>query len=392
MDSGLLSHAIDLAYSTVDDTVSWDEFVRQLQRLLRADSALLFTPKGADDATGMDVRIGMDEWSLKAYRGHYKDHDLWYRGSKARNLDRPGTVVVGEELVDEPEFRNSEWFNDFLKPSRQCRLLGVNLEEGWLGSGPAFLNFYRSAECASFNEEDRANILLLLPHIQRAFRMKTDRLLERRRRTLLEGTLAACGTACIAIDRRMHLLLCNGMASDILAERDGLQLGRDGRLLCDWPGDGERMAAMVATLLSTARAAQAHETSQMLLRRRSGGGALFVQGGLLKRVEGEDCVIATLVVLKPGSRRTSVPILRGLGLSAAEARLAAIVGSGCSPAAAAEELRISEGNVRTALKKIFCKLGINRQSELATLVTRVGEGEIRGRSAPQGDGADAHTG
>jgi DNA-binding CsgD family transcriptional regulator len=62
---------------------------------------------------------------------------------------------------------------------------------------------------------------------------------------------------------------------------------------------------------------------------------------------------------------------RLFGLTPAEARVAALIGSGLSPRQAAEKLGISEGNVRTTLKHVFTKVGVSRQSELAVLLTKL---------------------
>jgi PAS domain S-box-containing protein len=62
---------------------------------------------------------------------------------------------------------------------------------------------------------------------------------------------------------------------------------------------------------------------------------------------------------------------RLFALTPAEARVAALIGGGLSPRHAAEKLDISEGNLRTALKHVFKKVGISRQSELAILLTKL---------------------
>lgn len=65
-------------------------------------------------------------------------------------------------------------------------------------------------------------------------------------------------------------------------------------------------------------------------------------------------------------------LVQGLfALAPAEARVAALIGSGLSPRQAAEQLGISEGTVRTTLKHVFGKTGVSRQSELAVLLTKL---------------------
>jgi DNA-binding CsgD family transcriptional regulator len=59
------------------------------------------------------------------------------------------------------------------------------------------------------------------------------------------------------------------------------------------------------------------------------------------------------------------------GLTLGEARVAALVGFGMAPRAAAEKLGIAESTARTVLKRVFDKVGVSRQSELVALLARV---------------------
>jgi DNA-binding CsgD family transcriptional regulator len=60
-----------------------------------------------------------------------------------------------------------------------------------------------------------------------------------------------------------------------------------------------------------------------------------------------------------------------LGLTLGEARIAALVGSGLPPKAAAERLGIAEETARTVLKRVFSKVGISRQSELVAVLAKL---------------------
>ncbi len=60
-----------------------------------------------------------------------------------------------------------------------------------------------------------------------------------------------------------------------------------------------------------------------------------------------------------------------LGLTLSEARLAALVGTGISLPEAAQRLEISKNTAKSALKRIFAKVGVSRQSELSALLTRL---------------------
>jgi DNA-binding CsgD family transcriptional regulator/PAS domain-containing protein len=60
-----------------------------------------------------------------------------------------------------------------------------------------------------------------------------------------------------------------------------------------------------------------------------------------------------------------------LGLTLGEARIAALVGTGMPPRDAATQLGIAEETVRSTLKRVFDKVGVSRQSELAVLMNRL---------------------
>lgn len=64
-------------------------------------------------------------------------------------------------------------------------------------------------------------------------------------------------------------------------------------------------------------------------------------------------------------------LLQLLNLTPAEARVAALVGSGLPPREAALSLGLSEATVRSTLKLVFAKLGVSRQAELVRLVARL---------------------
>ena len=65
------------------------------------------------------------------------------------------------------------------------------------------------------------------------------------------------------------------------------------------------------------------------------------------------------------------PLLRLMGLTPSEAALAALIGSGSTPAEAAAARGITQSTARSTLKIIFSKLGLHRQADLAQIVTRL---------------------
>ena len=91
----------------------------------------------------------------------------------------------------------------------------------------------------------------------------------------------------------------------------------------------------------------------------------------MKRPLGSTLGILVVTTLD-ASEVLSADLVQGLfALPPAEARVAALIGSGLSPRQAAKLLSISEGNARNTLKHVFRKLGVTRQNELAALLAKL---------------------
>ena len=83
---------------------------------------------------------------------------------------------------------------------------------------------------------------------------------------------------------------------------------------------------------------------------------------------------SAIVALAPVKLADAPPsaVVQGLfDLTPAEARLASLVARGVAPKEAAGKLQITSGTARTTLKRVFAKVGVSRQSELAALLARL---------------------
>ncbi len=86
---------------------------------------------------------------------------------------------------------------------------------------------------------------------------------------------------------------------------------------------------------------------------------------------GDEVAVVLLTDPRAQEGRDPVPTLQAFGLTAAEARLAALVGGGLGVRGAAGTLQISEHTARSTLKSVYEKLQIRKQSELGAIVARL---------------------
>lgn len=80
-----------------------------------------------------------------------------------------------------------------------------------------------------------------------------------------------------------------------------------------------------------------------------------------------------VVIADSGDSGVPAPVrsFQLLSLTAAEARVAVLLGQGISPEKVAETLALSVGTVRNHLKQIYAKLDIERQGQLVQLASRL---------------------
>lgn len=161
----------------------------------------------------------------------------------------------------------------------------------------------------------------------------------------------------------------NGIAQFVNAAgaMTDLQLTVGERLELGGKEDQRRLMAAVETVVSGEKIAESFALSPVSKLPRN----LVQVTALDPRLAGSDSALVVLMSPDAPPRHDPAPLLRLFGLTAAEARLAAEVGSGVSPREAAGRLDIAESTARTTIKVVYEKLGIGRQSELARLVTRL---------------------
>lgn len=179
------------------------------------------------------------------------------------------------------------------------------------------------------------------------------------------GLIEDTGRAAAIVRQDGRLIDVNPSGEALLGE-DGPRVGET--LLSSVPA--EKDALSTALRLSVARSGP--RVSAPIALTRPGGRQLFAY--VMPLEHGQHGGEAALVLLgdpRGPERRDAAQMLQLFGLTAAEARLGALVGVGLGAREAAEELKISEHTARSTLKTIYDKLGIKKQSELGHLVARL---------------------
>lgn len=181
-------------------------------------------------------------------------------------------------------------------------------------------------------------------------------------REALLALLNEQGRACAILHHNATVAHCNARARALLplGPRPDMFANR---------GDWQRFLVGVAGVASGRPSVM---PGQFAARRHDQGMPIILQ---LEAIDPAICGPnhALLLVTDPeaGLERPISGVLQLLGLTPAEARIAAAVGRGLAPRMAAEALGVQESTIRSALKVIFAKLDLSRQTDLVALVARL---------------------
>lgn len=360
---------IDLLYRAALEPQLWPEALEKFAFSVGC-IGMAMIPITPNDVTGLVVSPAMRVVDVD-YRKEWWRHDSRVKRIFTRQLARG--VCCEAELFDSDEIARDPFRQEF------CRKWGIGafaaqLVESWPGHVVAF-SAQRGLKNGHFERHELDTLHWLGRHAARALMLSLK---------LSAGDAIASGLievldrfdgGVFVLNGKREVVLMNTSAEALLG--DGLSLGNR-RLMAS---AGDRQQALDAAITSAFKTGS-KETNlgAIALPRPSGKRALLAQALPLRShsmlgVADRRTFTPTgalLLVVDPERKPPSAEgALQLLGLTAAEARLSALVGSGVRRRDAAGLLGISEWTARDALKQIYLKLDINSQGELVRLVQRV---------------------
>jgi DNA-binding CsgD family transcriptional regulator len=186
--------------------------------------------------------------------------------------------------------------------------------------------------------------------------------------------LSRVGIGVFALDALGRVVFSNPVGQSLLG--DGLSIV-DERLRVRGSNTDVEIEAAIATVVRGARPDMAADPKPLMVHRaRSHRPLILYVLPVIGPLAPDDRLLsqarAIVLVMDPKSDDPPDPALVRdvLGITLGEARVAALIGSGLAPRAAAEKLGITEETARTVLKRVFSKVGVSRQSELVALLTK----------------------
>lgn len=346
----------------------WGQVVGDLCQTFRARGAALVGPV-CDPRSQPLVRLfEFDAAFLKQYLDYWAQHDLWHEGAIRSGRIGIGQVNLGDQLVDYRDYKQSAFFNEYLKPMDIDRMMNVCLNAPESGYGPTALSFYRSLGKEGFSEQETRWLSYLAPHLGVALRnyltVRSMQLLDRVRAQALD----AMTSAVFGLDASSHVAFTNRCADELLREGHWMRtcegtLGPSRGLK-----EGQRLNAALRQLATGI-------SFKLIVTEAATGHQAVVSGAPLGAAQAGSYLreVSSMVWLTPlvADVDVAAELARLYGLTSAEKRLLGALITRESLRDAAAHLQISLHTARTQLKAIFAKTGRRTQTALLSCAARL---------------------
>ncbi len=361
-----LSSAIETLYDAAVDPGRWIDALQKTGEFVEGTSATLFWQDAATRHAAIFHAWNCDPHYERLYCEKYGSLNPYFPALAFVEVGKP---VAGADLIPHEEFRQTRFYNEWVKPQGLIDVIGVNLER--TATATAFFVIRRSEENGVIDDGARRRFELIAPHVRRAASVgkvvQKGQTAEWMLKEAIErvdaavvfvaagGNIVSANTAAedmlkagtILVARHGVVRIVNSAADRLLREalavtaQGGLTLGGKG---IDVPITDPNGCDYVANVLPITSAARRIADAGTALA------ALFV-----RRI-----THASQSPLEAAARRYH--------LTPSELRVLASVLEAGRISDIADRLGISKATVKTHLNHLMAKTGARRQTDLIQLV------------------------
>lgn len=358
--------AIDLLYRAAVDPALWPD---ALQRLAFCTGGLgtamiRITPGNKD---GLIVSTALEEPSVE-YRREWWKHDSRVLRIYSRRLSQG--VCCESQLFTSDELKHDPLRQEF------CPRYGIGSFAAHLVSPMPNLivafSVQGDARKGEFERRQLATLDLLGRHAARALTISMRLSQAAHVERVLNQTLSQIDCAAFLVDRQLRVVRMNAAAERLVG--NGLTV-REGSLEAATPRGQAALRRLIKSILNVS--ARCDDLSAIAIE-RPGRQPLVLQAVPIGPDAFSDSGMSAIAALilavetETSERPNLARELTLLGLTPAEAKIAALMGIGLSRVEVAERLGVSPLTVAGTAKSVYSKLAISRQSQLVSLVERLG--------------------
>ena len=342
----------------------WVEIAEQFADLFEAAGCGIWLLEGGRFSRLVTTNLPDEHWTR--YGAYYGALDPWADLA----AHRPGTPLLGQQLIAPRELEKSEFYQDFAAEFGIFHVAGALFRIDATMSGVISLQRPRKSPC--FDVSERNLLSRLLPHVVRAQQLdQRFRTLERRAELGFAALNAMpYGTVAVGPDCQIHF--ANAKAEQFAGMSLGLKFSRNG-LSAHSPTDDRQLRHFVATACKGEAGGTIALTQPFGVERR----LVLTVAPLARSVT---CVelhgALALVLIRDLKEEESLPgeMLRRLfRLTKAEQCVALALARGDDPGDIARERGVHISTVRTQVRQMIEKTGARSLRDLVRVIASLSQ-------------------
>ena len=361
--------AIETIYSTVSEPSLWPAALQAIADVTEDVGAVLVFARD-------DGRFGVIESPrlspmIQEFRTTFQGEDLRAIRARERGLYLGRDTVTDRDLASHDEMETHPQYL-FLKKFglKFCAAVSVSPDPHF----EAAISVQRAFSKSPFDDAELEAVGTICRHAEPALRLSI-RLVDAELSNIgLREALSRLGIGVFALDSLSRVVFANAAGEALLG--DGVEV-RDGRLRIVSTSSREAIEAAIAAALKAEPGASLEPPRAMLAQRVREARPLAVYvvpiigAPAWSRALARARILLLVVDPKPNEPFDPGIVRDVLGVTLGEARVASLIATGLTAREAGTKLGVTEETARTVLKRVYAKIGISRQSELAALLTRL---------------------
>jgi DNA-binding CsgD family transcriptional regulator len=295
---------------------------------------------------------------------------------------RAGERFNRREYMPDSSFENSGIYREFYSKVGIYHLeYQVFLVRNYLQGG---VLFSRPRNRKNFGREELEALAFIMPHLGRAFEVYIELSEIRRKNKIMFEAFGRIPQSVLVVDAAHKLVFANHSGNEVLEKNDGFNIDSSGRLRASSPISQKSLRSVLEFACSSSDKGNGNG-SVLQVSRPSGMRPIEVLISPFTSTSAygsnpEGMAMLFISNAELSFKNIGAMLSQMYGLTAAEARIAALLADGHSINESCELLSIKQNTARTHLKHIFSKTATNRQSELIKLIN-IGPGSLRENSA-----------
>jgi DNA-binding CsgD family transcriptional regulator len=363
-----LDTLISQAYDCIFEPEGWSDVLHSLAQLVGGDTGLVYVKSRICGARTLFTSRDFDpSYNIASYLSYYESRSpligFYQREPEGRVRPLGGYAFS-------TEFRETEFFQDWIRPQGYGDMLGAHLVR--TSQHYAWMSIRRPEKRGVYSAAEIRAAACLGGHLGRVIKLSLKLAMDRNVTEHARASLDVVGFGVLIVDAREKILLANRSAQAILSAGSGLRSHR-GRLACERTEDGAVLRDAIHTA-SQPWTARGGIVVDFCVHRRTNHRPLTVHvlpvsSNSAWRSFAPSSAVAILFVIDPLASVANLDTFASAyGLTVAERRVLREVAQGGGLVDAARKLAIAVPTARTHLQHIFEKTDVNTQAELIRLV------------------------